>query len=193
MSLGDWLFGLFDGLGEPGTLVCIAIIFFIDAVIFPTLPEMFFILGFNQDPTVLFGCELLAVAAIGELAGIFLLYFVVKKIRVPAKIEKIANAWIDFLVVSDERIILVNRVAPMIPFLGAFIALVKTWNPKKCIFYIVLGCVLKYGVIMLASSFFYSYFGSDEAQTVTLVFIFAVIIISFIASFIRKRRAGLDS
>ena len=94
---------------------------------------------------------------------------------------------------SDERIILVNRIAPMIPFLGAFIALIKTWDPRKCTFYIVLGCVLKYGVIMLAGNFFYGYFGSDTAQTVMLVAIVAVIVISFIASYVRKRRAGLES
>lgn len=192
MSLGDWLFGLFDGLGEPGVLMCILILFFIDAVIFPTLPEVFFLLGFDHDPTVLFGCELLLVAIIGELAGIFLLYYVVKHVRVPTRIARIAQKYIDFLVVSDERIILINRVAPMIPFLGAFIAIIDTWQPSKCAFYIVLGCVLKYGIIMLASSFFYGYFGSDTAQTVMLAVIVAVIVISFVASYVKKKRSGLS-
>ena len=193
MSFGDWLFGLFDGLGDPGVLLCIMILFFIDAVVFPTLPEVFFLLGFDQEPTIMFGCELLAVAVIGELAGIYLLYFVMKKIRVPTRVSRIAEKYIDFLVVSDERIILVNRIAPMIPFLGAFIALIKSWDPRKCAFYIVLGCVLKYGIIMLASNFFYSYFGSDTAQTVMLVAIIAIIVISFVASYVRKKRAGLES
>ncbi len=192
MSLGDWLFGLFDGLGEPGVLLCILVLFFIDAVIFPTLPEVFFLLGFDQDPTLLFGCELLLVAIIGELAGIFLLYYVVKHVRVPARVARIAQRYIDFLVVSDERIILINRVAPMIPFLGAFIAIIDTWQPRRCVFYIVLGCVLKYGIIMLASSFFYGYFGSDTAQTVMLVVIVAVIVISFVASYVKKKRSGLS-
>ncbi len=192
MSLGDWLFGLFDGLGEPGVLLCILVLFFIDAVIFPTLPEVFFLLGFDQDPTLLFGCELLLAAIIGELAGIFLLYYIVKHVRVPARIARIAQKYIDFLVVSDERIILINRVAPMIPFLGAFIAIIDTWQPRRCVFYIVLGCVLKYGIIMLASSFFYGYFGSDTAQTVMLVVIVAVIVISFVASYVKKKRSGLS-
>ena len=116
MSLGDWLFSLFDGLGEPGVLLCIFVLFFIDAVIFPTLPEVFFLLGLDQNPTVSFGCELLFVAILGELAGIFLLYYIVKKIRVPTRVSRIAEKYINFLVVSDERIILVNRIAPMIPF-----------------------------------------------------------------------------
>ena len=57
---------------------------------------------------------------------------------------------------------------------------------------IVLGCVLKYGIIMLASSFFYGYFGSDTAQTVMLVVIVAVIVISFVASYVKKKRSGLS-
>lgn len=193
MSLSDWLFGLFEGMGEEGVVICIFLLFFIDALVFPTLPELFFVLGFNNDPTLGFGCELLLAAVLGELAGIFLLYYIVSKIHVPERISRVAEKYIDFLVVSDEKIILVNRVAPMIPFLGAFIALIKKWDPKKCVFYIVLGCILKYGVIMLASGFFSSYLGSDESQTVTLVFIFAVIIVSFIASYVKKRRLGLDS
>lgn len=194
MSLGDWLFGLFEGMGPEGVILCIFLLFMIDALLFPTLPELFFVLGFgSDDPDWLFGGELLLAAVIGELIGIFSLYYIVSKVRVPERVSRIAEKYIDFLVVSDERIILVNRIAPMIPFLGAFIALVKRWDPKKCVFYIVLGCVLKYGIILMASGFFATYLGSDTAQTVTLVFVFAVIIISFIASYIRKKRSGLES
>lgn len=192
MSLGDWLFGIFAGMGDEGIVLCIFILFLLDALIFPTLPELFFVLGFSQNPTAGFGLELLGAAILAELIGIFTLYYVVKHIRVPERVSRIAEKYIDFLVVSDERIVLVNRIAPMIPFLGAFIALIKSWRPKVCAFYIVLGCILKYGVILLASGFFMNYLGGDTAQTVTLVFIFAIIIISFIASYIKKRRSGLD-
>ena len=192
MSLGDWLFGLFSGMGLEGVVICIFLLFLIDALLFPTLPELFFVLALGQCPTVWFGGSLLLAAILAELIGIFALYYVVKHIRVPERVSRIAEKYIDFLVVSDERIILVNRIAPMIPFLGAFIAMIKTWRPKVCAFYITLGCILKYGVIALASGFFMNYLGSDQAQTVTLVFIFAIIIISFIASFIKKRRSGLE-
>ena len=128
----------------------------------------------------------------GELIGIFSLYYIVSRIRVPRRIADIADRYIAFLVVSDEKALLMNRVAPMIPFAGAFIALVDSWDPRKCVFYIVLGCVLKYGAIMMASNFFFEYFSGDTAMTVTLVFIIAVIILSFVASYVRKRRSGLE-
>lgn len=192
MSVGGWLFGLFEGMGDQGVVLCIFLLFLVDALVFPTLPELFMVLGFNANPTWEFGIVLLLAAIIAELVGVFSLYFVVSRVRMPERVSKIANRYVDFLVVSDERIILVNRVAPMIPFLGAFIAIIDTWDRRKCALYIVLGCVAKYGIILLASGFFASYLGSDEAQTVTLVFIFAVIIISFIASIFKKKKEGLE-
>lgn len=192
MGLSDWLFGLFSGMGDPGIVLCIFLLFLIDALVFPTLPELFIVLGFGANPTPLFGATLLVAAVAAELIGVFALYYVVSRIRVPEKIKRIANRYIDFLVVSDEKIILVNRVAPMIPFLGAFIAMIDGWDKRKCAFYIILGCVVKYGVILMASGFFLTYLGTETAQTVTLAFVFAVIIISFIASYVKKRREGLD-
>lgn len=192
MSFGDWLFSLFDGLGPEWVLLCICLLFLLDAILIPTLPEVFFIMGFDRQPTVLFGGELLLAAIIGELIGIFSLYYVVKHIRVPKRISKIADKYVNFLIVSDEKALLMNRIAPMIPFAGAFIALIESWNPKKCVFYIVTGCILKYGAILLASGFFYTFFTGRMAQQVMLVFIIAVIVVSFIASYVKKKRSGLE-
>lgn len=192
MNFGDWLFSLFDGFGPEWVLLCIGLLFFLDALLIPTLPEVFFIMGFDRQPTALFGAELLGVAIIGELIGIFSLYYIVKHIRVPKRIAKIADRYVNFLIVSDEKALLMNRVAPMIPFAGAFIALVDSWDLKKCVFYIVTGCILKYGAILLASGFFYSFFTGRMAQQVMLIFIIAVIVISFVASYVKKRRSGLE-
>lgn len=192
MNFGDWLFSLFDGFGPEWVLLCIGLLFLLDALLVPTLPEVFFIMGFDRQPTTLFGAELLGVAIIGELTGIFTLYYIVKHIRVPKKISRIADRYVNFLIVSDEKALLMNRVAPMIPFAGAFIALVDSWDPKKCVFYIVTGCILKYGAILLASGFFYSFFTGRMAQQVMLIFIIAVIVVSFVASYVKKRKTGLE-
>lgn len=192
MNFGDWLFSLFDGFGPEWVLLCIGLLFLLDALLVPTLPEVFFIMGFDRQPTALFGAELLGVAIIGELIGIFTLYYVVKHIRVPKKISRIADKYVNFLIVSDEKALLMNRVAPMIPFAGAFIALVDSWDPRKCVFYIVTGCILKYGAILLASGFFYSFFTGRMAQQVMLIFIIAVIVVSFVVSYVKKRKTGLE-
>lgn len=190
--MGEFIYNLFGDYGDIGVMIGIFLIFLIDALIFPALPEVFFILGFDYHPTLEYGACLILMAVLAELVGIFTLYYVVKHIRIPSRISKIVEKYTDFLFVSDEKIFLVNRIAPMIPFAGAFIALIDKWDPKKCALYIVIGCIIKYGVILLATNFFYDYFGGDTALKVTILFILIVIGISIAASFLKKKKAGLE-
>ncbi len=188
MFISDWIYGAFGPYGDIGMLLCVFLIFLIDAFIFPTLPELFFVIGFIYQPTLAFGLQLLAAAVIAEVIGFTTLYWVVEHIRVPQRIKNIADKYIKFLIVNDERIFLINRIAPMIPFAGAFISLIDEWKFSKAMFYIVIGCILKYGMIMLMSNFFFEYFSSDDATLYTLLFVFIIIIASFIATYIKKKR-----
>lgn len=194
-NIGQIIYDLFGDNGDLGVLLCIFLIFLLDALLVPTLPELFFILGFmagaEHNTPIVFGCELLLVAILAELVGILSLYYVVKHIRIPKKIEKLVDTYTKFLVMGDERLLLLNRIAPMIPFAGAFIAIAK-WDLKKSMFYIVLGCVLKYGIIMLLSNMFLDFFNSDQAQLFMIIMIVVVIAVSMIMSFIIKKRHGLD-
>ncbi|MCL1984317.1 MAG: hypothetical protein FWG58_02820 [Methanomassiliicoccaceae archaeon] len=190
-NIGDWMY---DVLGPDSAILVILfifLIFFLDALVFPTLPELFFIIGFMYDPSLLFGLQLLLAAVAAEIAGITLLYYVVEHIRVPERIKKIADRYVGFLICSDERMLLVNRIAPMIPFAGAFISLIDSWKLSRSLFYVVLGCLLKYGIIMMMSNFFFEYFSGGDAQTYTIIFIIAVIAISMAAAFLRKKKGGL--
>ena len=192
-NIGDWMY---DVLGPDSAILVILfifLIFFLDALVFPTLPELFFIIGFMYDPSLIFGVELLMAAVVAEIAGITLLYYVVEHIRVPERIKKIADRYVKFLVCSDERMLLVNRVAPMIPFAGAFISLIDGWKLSRSLFYVVLGCLLKYGIIMLMSNFFFEYFSSGDAQLYTIILIIVVIAVSMAAAFLKKKKGGLAS
>lgn len=193
IDISGWIYSIFGPYGGWGILLCVFLIFFIDAVIFPTLPELFFMFGFFYQPTLEFGIALLLIASVGEVLGVTILYLIVKKIGVPERIRRIFNKYIDFLVVSDERIFLVNRFAPMIPFSGAFIGLVDRWSYKKCMAYIVLGCYIKYGLILVLAAFFYISFDPAVAQNLSLILIVAVIALSFITSFLKKKRTGVDT
>lgn len=189
-SIGDWLYDLFGSNGDVGLLLCIFLIFFIDALVFPTFPELFFVGAFMYRPDLSFGLELLAIAIIAEVVGVFILYYVVEHIRIPNRIQRIVHKYIDFLILGDERLVLLNRIAPMIPFCGAFIS-IAGWNIKKSLVYVVIGCVAKYGVIMLMSNFFFGYFSSDDAQWYTLIFIVAVLAISFTLSIFYKKKNAI--
>jgi membrane protein DedA with SNARE-associated domain len=192
-GIGEWLQDVFGPYGVLGILLFVFLIFFIDALFFPTLPELFFIIGFMAMPeqTLTYGVQLLAVAVVAEVAGISLLYGIVERVRVPERIKKIADKYVKFLIVKDERMLLVNRAAPVIPFAGAFISLIDDWRLSRSLFYVVIGCLIKYGLILLMSSFFFSFFSDGDAQTYTIVFIVIVIAVSIAAAFMKKKKEGL--
>jgi len=192
-SIGEWMYDIFGPDSAALVIMFVFLIFFIDALFFPTLPELFFIIGFMYSPSLLFGLQLLTAVVIAEVLGIALLYWIVEHIRVPGRIKRIADRYVKFLICNDERMLLVNRVAPMIPFAGAFISLIDNWRISKAMFYIVIGCVIKYGIIMLMSNFFFNYFESGAAQTYTICLIIIVIAVSIAAAFLRKRKEGLTN
>jgi len=191
MNIGDWIFGLFGADGGFLLVLCIFLIFLIDAMFFPTLPELFIIVAFFYDPTIEFGVLLLAAAITAECLGLVLLYLIVGKIRIPKRIGNAVNKYLDFLVLHDERLLLLNRIAPMIPFSGAVVR-IAGWNIKRSVMYVFIGSLLKYGVILLMSDFFHKFYSEGQAQTFTIIFVIAVIAISFILSIIMKKRKGMD-
>jgi membrane protein DedA with SNARE-associated domain len=138
-------------------------------------------------PNMAFGTELLFVAIIAEIIGISVLYLLASQVKIPRRIETAAKKYVGFLALGDERLLLLNRVAPMIPFCGAMIRILG-WNVRKSLLYVVIGCIVKYGAIMAMSDFFFDYFSGDDAQMFTLIFIALVIVISVILSFAVKKR-----
>lgn len=197
MNLGQAIYDLFGANGEWGLVLCIFLIFLLDALLIPTLPELFFVLAFiggaNYGHPLLFGVELLIAAVIAEQIGIFSLYLAVKKYnhKIPKKIQSALDKYTQFLVVSDEKLLLLNRMAPMLPFAGAFVAILN-WSVPKSAFYIAIGCIVKFGFIMMLSNFFYNYFQSEESQIITIVMILAVIAVSIILSFFVKKKKGIE-
>ncbi|KQM12213.1 hypothetical protein AOA80_03465 [Methanomassiliicoccales archaeon RumEn M1] len=190
LGIGYIIAELFGPLGAIGGVLCILLLFFIDAVIFPTVPELFTVLvfmqGYGLDPLLL-GALLLAAIAVGEVAGLLTLYWIVKRLRVPVRLQRIIMGYRDFLVCRDEKMILVNRVAPVLPFMGAFVALCH-WDLKRSIAYLLIGGMTKYGLILLLSGFFLAYLEKGTATTVTIAMVLAVIALSFVATMVRKRR-----
>src|SRR3989442_957695 len=82
-------------------------------------------------------------AVAGEATGNSLLYWFVNRAlvrtgRMPPRIEKLMARWMKFLIIHDERIILLNRVFPVVPFVGAFMAALK-WNYPRSLAVIIIG------------------------------------------------------
>ena len=192
MDLTAIMFDIFGPYGMVGVVAVVFLAFFIDATVFPFLPEIFIILGFSYNPTPSFALVLLCTAIVAEILGNTALYSVVEHFGLPKKLKTIMEKYVDFLVVSDERMLLVNRIAPMIPYSGAFISGVESWKLPCALKWIVLGCILKYGTVLALSSVFYAYFTSSVAQWLMIGMVFAVLIISFVASYFKKKKTFGD-
>ncbi len=192
--IGESLIDFFASMGEPGMVLSLAAIVLIDATLFPTLPEgwMVFIFGAmteTGDP-FLWGAVLVLVATFSGMSGNLILYSLVRRAKLPRRIEAAMKKYADFLVVSDERLLLVNRVAPVVPYTGAFMAVCK-WDLRKCLAYIFVGGVARWSVIVMLVWLSYDNIRQELAPWVALVAVIAVVVASLIASLIYRRRLGL--
>ena len=183
-------------LGLPGFLVAMFLIFMVDAAIFPALPELFVVLffflheGLAVDPA-LWAIALTAVGVLGDLAGNFVLYsFVhralIKRGKMPRAIERAMRRWTSFLLVRDERVILLNRIAPAVPLTGAFIA-VHGWRLRLSLAYVAIGGIVKYGALLALAGWFGITLPPDTALFATLGFVVALIAASLLLARYRRR------
>lgn len=195
--VGDFLADALLVLGPSGLLLALYAIFVVDATLVPTVPEVFAVLflaesiALGWDPLA-FAPLLLAAAVAGELTGNGALYLVVRKAlvegeRMPAVIERTMRKWTGFLVVSDERLILVNRVAPVVPMVGAFVATLG-WPLRRSFAYIAGGGTAKYGALLAVVGLFGLVVDPEVLSLASLVLVAAVLAASAVASILYRRR-----
>ena len=186
--IGDSIIQFFSSFGIIGMALSLYLIFLIDSMIFPALPDFFLLVIFSTNPnSIAWGMSLLIIAVVASFSGNTLLYLLIKKYSPPKWIKKPMQKYSNMLIVSDERILLINRIAPVLPYTGAFIA-INNWDYKKAISYIVLGACVKFGFLLLLSGTFYTLFEEGVAQKATFLLIMLTIGISLIASFLERKR-----
>ncbi len=202
MALGDWIRDAFAFLGPGGLLAAMFLIFLLDAAIFPALPEVFIVLFYQQlvdifswsSPTA--AGSLLVLALAGDLCGNAAMYGIMKwfhaRGKVPKIIEKAMKKWTSFLAVRDERIILVNRIAPAVPFTGAFIA-VCGWSVRRSLAYVFIGGVVKYVLLLALVIGLGVAFDPDTARLVTLVAVIVLVAASLVAGWLRGRKRQVQA
>jgi len=122
-----------------------------------------------------------------EVAGVLTLYYAVSRARLPDRISRVIRRYQGFLICPDERMILINRIAPMLPFVGAFIAVAK-WDLRKSLTYVLLGGAIKYGIILSLSTLFLVFLSRGTATLFTIVMVLIIIVLSLVASYVRKQR-----
>ena len=195
-GVGDFLAALFGFLGPAGALLALYFIFVVDATFVPALPELFVVIFFTAYEgsihPLAWAAALSAVAMAGEGTGNAVLYHVVKRAlvardRMPKRIERFMTGWVKFLVVSDERAILLNRIAPVIPFVGAFIAVMR-WNVRRSFAYVVLGAGAKYAALLALVGGLGIVLSADVARVAAIVLVLGIVAVSLIAAHVRRQR-----
>jgi membrane protein YqaA with SNARE-associated domain len=195
-SVADWLYGLFAFLGPAGTLVALFFVFVIDAAVIPALPELAVVLSYlyrtpGTEP-LSWALLLLVMAVAGEVVGNTVMFLWVRKLVVdrghlPKVVDRMMKGWTKLLLVRDERIILVNRIAPVVPFVGAFIAVVG-WSFPKSLAYIVLGAAAKYALLLLLVGYLGVVYDPSTATLLTVGAVIILVVVSVLASIIIRRR-----
>ncbi|HDS59744.1 MAG TPA: hypothetical protein ENN54_05590 [Thermoplasmatales archaeon] len=186
--IGEALVDAFSQFGLAGMILALFLVFLVDSMIFPALPDFFLLVIYATNPHEdWWGALLWVVAISASFSGNTLLYALVKRFTPPAPIQRAMRRYANLLIIADERMLLVNRVAPVLPYTGAFIA-VNRWDYWKSMRYIVVGAAAKFGVLLLLSRTFYSLFEAGVAQNATFALIVITIVISLIGSAYEKRR-----
>jgi len=186
--IGEDIINLFASLGDLGMLLAITVIVWIDGTAFPTFPEvwMVFLFGANPD-SFLWGALLVIVASAASLLGNFSLYALVKTAKLPKWVQKKMKQYTDFLIVKDEKLLLLNRLAPIVPYTGAFIAVCK-WDLRKCAVYIFASAVVKFSIIILISWASFESVKDEIAPFLSIAVVVVLLVSSIIASVIYKKR-----
>src|SRR5947209_1572421 len=200
-SLDQFLAALFGSLGPTGSLLALLVIFAVDAALFPALPELWIVVTYTyrpgvMDPTV-WAVLLLAVAIAGDVLGTSALYgavrrWVVHRRRMPRWLERAMQRWTSFLIVQDERVILMNRVVPVIPMVGAFIATLG-WDYRRSMAYVAIGGLAKYAILLYVVFAIGLAYDVATARWITLALVGVVVGLSFVVSWLRRRRIEASS
>jgi membrane protein YqaA with SNARE-associated domain len=192
LSILDQAFAAFSSYGPSGMLLGLLIIVFVDAIVIPLGPELLAIAMFSTNMDLGWGILIVAVVAIAQVGGTSFLYYVGKHTHLlPKYVKKMMMKYKSALFIKDEKIVFVNCFVPVLPFLGAFMAVSK-WNFKKAMSFVVLGGVIKYSLYLGMSKSFHYLFASGIAQTVSLLTVLCLLVISGLYA-LKRRKAFATS
>lgn len=143
-------------------IAALGLVFLLDGLGLPLMPEVAALLAFTQHPTPGWGALLLGLIVAMEVGAALVLYTLVDTVGAPRFIRRAMAGYTTAMLVRDERLLLLNRVVPVLPFAGAFIA-VNRWRPLRSLAFIAAGSAAKYSLVFLLSGLAYAYFAGPWA------------------------------
>lgn len=188
-TIGQDIIDLFADLGDVGMLLAITVIIWIDGTAFPTLPEVWMVLIFGAHADSFgWGALLIIIATLASLSGNLALFALVKIAKLPKWIQKKMRQYTQFLILKDERLLILNRFAPIVPYTGAFIA-VCNWDLRKSVTYVFFSGLAKFAVIVVIAWLSYDNLRQEIAPFVSLGIVAVIVTASIVSSLVYRRRA----
>lgn len=172
-------------------LVGLLLVVFVDAIVVPLGPELLAIAIFATSMDLGWAIMIIAVVALAQVGGTTLLYLIGKHpTLLPGYIKKVMIRYRSALLIKDEKIIFVNCFVPVLPFLGAFVAVSK-WKYTRAMSFVVLGGVIKYSLFLGMSRSFHYLFASGIAQRVSLLTVLCLLVASGLFALKRRKAFGI--
>jgi len=184
--VGD-VFAAFASYGPLWMLVGLFLVVFFDAIVVPMGPELLAIAIYSTNLDLAWAVLIIATVTTAQVSGTSLLYVVGRHPRLlPKRIRAVMLQYKSFLMIKDERIVFVNCFVPILPFLGAFVA-ISNWDYKKSMLLVALGGAIKYSLFLTMSRTFHYLFAQGIAQKVSLLTVLGVLVASGVFAFFRRR------
>jgi len=188
VDIAQAIIDTFSSFGDIGMLAALVIVIWIDGTAFPTLPEAWLVFVYGVHPNSFWwGATLVVVTSCASLLGNMTLYSLVKAAKLPKRVQKAMRSYTNWLILKDERLLILNRFAPILPYTGAFIA-VCNWNLKRCIAYLLGSAMAKTSVYIVIFWASYGALEDEVAPYVSLGIVAIVMMASIVSSFVYKRR-----
>ena len=188
MALGEQIIELFRSFGPAGLLAALFLIFYVDSMVIPLLPELFAVVIFQAGgPSLGWAAVVLVLAQAAEVLGNTTTYVIARKVPLPRKVQAAMRKWAEVLLAKREKLILTNRIAPAVPFVGFFIA-VCGWSYRRSMAYVVVGGLVKYSFLLgIVAGLNFAY-DPSLASNLTLAFVVVFVVVSLAVAAWRRRR-----
>jgi len=180
-------------IGPGAMLIGLFAVIFFDSMVVPVGPELLAIAIFMTNISPFWGLLIVAMVACGQILGSTILYLVGQHPRImPQYVKKMMNRYRSGLLIKDERMVFLNCFVPVLPFLGAFVA-VAGWDYRKSMTYVATGGALKYSLFLGLSGTFSQLFEQGIAQRVSIIAVLCLLVASGVYGYSRRRHIfGVD-
>lgn len=185
-SRGRWVFSFLTNFIGAHPVEVLILLFALDAFGFPSLPEVATLIVFFREPSWGWGLGLLGLIVAVQVIASWVLYRVVRRFGLPSPLQRLMRRYANLLLIHNERLLLVNRFVPVLPFAAAFIP-VLGWKVRRSFAYIALGAAVKYAALLALSGVAFNLVQSEVTLVVTIAAVLLFLALSWLVTLHRRR------